>query len=281
MRPKQWLKNVLVLAAPFASGRLLESGVWLGLFGAFAAFVLASSCIYLVNDIKDVAEDRIHPTKRFRPIAAGELSVTAAWAMAGVTGVGALALCWFISPYLLATVACYLALQTGYAFWLKDRPIVDIAVVAAGFLLRAIAGGTACDIELSQWFLLVVSFGSLFVVAGKRYSELKELGGDAGTRRSLEHYTLSFLFMVWVVSIAVMIVSYSLWAFEQHGQNLWGVDWAVISIVPLTLALLRYVQEIDAGRAGEPENVLLGDRTLQVLALLWMLPVVLEVFGGR
>jgi decaprenyl-phosphate phosphoribosyltransferase len=273
------VKNVLVFAAPMAAGRLIDAVVLRNSAWAFVAFCLISSSVYLINDLRDAEADRAHPTKRFRPIAAGELSPAVAIVLAAICAVGALALSWFTAPMLAVTLACYWVLQVGYSLWLKDQPIIDLAMVAAGFLLRAVAGGVASELPLSQWFLLVASFGSLFMVAGKRYSELKQLGDQAGTRDSLQRYSLTYLAMVWAISISVVIVCYSLWAFEQSGSQLWGVAWNAISIAPFTLAVLRYAMAVDQGKAGEPEDVVLSDRVLQALAVLWIIPVAISVFG--
>ena len=279
MRPRQWVKNVLVLAAPLAAGRLFEPAVLAASAWAFVAFSLVSASIYLVNDLRDIEADRLHPTKRFRPIPAGELASTPAWVLAGLSLAASLVIGFWVQPMLGVTLAVYWVLQVVYSFFLKHQPIIDLAMVAAGFLLRAVAGGVASGLPLSQWFLLVASFGSLFMVAGKRYSELKELGTDAGTRASLERYTKSYLREVWSVSIAIVIMSYSLWAFEERFGQPFGVPWTAISIAPFTLAVLRYAMKIDQGRAGEPEDVVLSDRILQVLAVLWVIPVAISVFG--
>ncbi len=278
MRPRQWVKNVLVLAAPVAAGRLFEPSVLVNSLWAFVAFSLVSASIYLINDLGDVEADRLHPKKRFRPIAAGEVSTPLAYALAAVTAIGSLALGWSVAPLLAVTLAVYWLLQVGYSKFLKHQPLLDLAMVSAGFLLRAVAGGVASGLALSQWFLLVASFGSLFMVAGKRYSEMKELGTEAGTRPALERYSLSYLQVVWAVSISVVITSYSLWAFEQRAAQPWGIGWTAISIAPFTLAMLRYAMAIDEGSAGEPEDVVLSDRTLQVLAVLWVIPVSIAVF---
>lgn len=279
MRPKQWVKNVLVLAAPLAAGRLFEPAVLIASLWAFVAFSLVSASIYLINDSRDIEADRLHPTKRFRPIAAGEVALPTAYVLAAIAVAASLTLGFWVAPMLGVTLSVYWVLQVTYSFFLKHQPIIDLAMVAAGFLLRAVAGGVASGIVLSQWFLLVASFGSLFMVAGKRYSELKELGTEAGTRASLERYTKSYLREVWSVSIAIVIMSYSLWAFEQRYAQAFGVPWTAISIAPFTLAVLRYAMKIDQGKAGEPEDVVLGDRILQVLAVLWVIPVAIAVFG--
>ena len=278
MRPKQWVKNILVFAAPVAAGALFDPRVLINSLWAFVAFSLISASIYLINDIRDVDADRLHPKKRFRPIAAGELGARTATALAGVTMIASLALGWWVAPMLGITLAVYWVLQVGYSMFLKHQPIIDLAMVTSGFLLRAVAGGVASGIELSQWFLLVASFGSLFMVAGKRYSEMKELGSESGTRAALERYSLSYLRFVWAISCSIVIMSYSLWTFEHRANEPWGVAWTTISIVPFTLALLRYAMDIDAGNAGEPEDVVLNDRVLQGLAVLWMIPLGIGIF---
>src|SRR5664279_2504945 len=155
LRPKQWVKNVLVFAAPLASGRLLEWPVLRGTLLSLLAFILVSAFVYLVNDTRDLAEDRQHPTKRFRPIAAGEVSVPVALVLAAVCLAGGLAIGFWTSRMLGAVLVVYAVLQFTYSIWLKHRPIVDLALVALGFLLRALAGGVASGIPVSQWFLIV------------------------------------------------------------------------------------------------------------------------------
>lgn len=282
MRPKQWVKNVLVFAAPLAAGQLAAPAVLARSAQAFVAFSLISAAVYLVNDVRDADSDRQHPTKRLRPIAAGELSPAAALALAALCAAIALALGWFTAPALAVVLGVYALLQVGYSLFLKHQPIVDLAVVAAGFLLRAVAGGVASSLVLSQWFLLVASFGSLFMVAGKRYSEIVRLGPDAGTRASLERYTPTYLRFVWTLAAALVVLSYSLWAFDLRtpagAGHLWGVPWAQVSIAPFTLAMLRYAYEIDRGEAGAPEDVVLSDRMIQVLGVLWIVPLALAVF---
>ena len=278
MRPKQWVKNVLVATAPLAAGQLFQPTVLGRVALAFVAFCLVSATVYLINDVRDVAEDRLHPRKRFRPIAAGELSPRVALILSAVTGVAGLTLGFLVAPALGITLVVSLGIQVLYSAFLKHLPVVDLAVVASGFLLRAIAGGVATGIALSQWFLLVAAFGSFFMVAGKRYSEMKSLGSDAGTRRSLTRYSESYLRFAWMLAAVMVLISYSLWAFENRGDGTLGVPWTAISIAPFTLALLQYALEVDAGTAGEPEEVVLNDRVLQGLGLVWLAVISIAVF---
>lgn len=279
MRPRQWVKNVLVLAAPFAAGELLLPGIGFQLAIAFVAFSLAASGIYLVNDAKDVEADRAHPTKRNRPIAAGIVPPRLAIGVAVVLLAAAVALSLLASVSLVVVLAVYVAVQLSYCIWLKHQPVLDICIVASGFLLRAIAGGAATGIALSQWFLLVAGFGSLFMVAGKRYAEmmLAERTG-AKIRKSLESYSASYLRFVWGLSATVLITTYSLWAFEiREAEN--NPIWSAISIVPFVVAVLRYAVDVDSGSGGEPEEIALGDRVLQVLALMWIATLTVAVYA--
>lgn len=280
MRPRQWVKNILVLAAPVAAGSLFQPAVALNTLWAVIAFCLISASVYLINDVRDVEADRQHPKKRLRPIAAGELGVSPALVLAAVCLIVSLVLGFVVAPLLALTVGVYWVLQVGYSLYLKNEPIIDLAMVAAGFLLRAVAGGVASGIELSQWFLLVASFGSLFMVAGKRYSEIIELGPHAGTRASLARYSESYLRFAWVMACTAVIMSYALWAFEQQGSVEWlSIPWHAVSIAPFTLALMRYAYVVDRGDAGEPEDVVLKDRVLQVVGIIWVIPVAIGVFS--
>ena len=281
MRPKQWVMNVLVATAPLAGGRLLESQVLTGVGLAFIAFCLVSASVYLVNDVRDVEEDRLHPRKRFRPIAAGELKPSTALVLAAVCGLAGLALGFAVTIPLGITLVVYVAIQLLYSVFLKHLPVVDLAVVASGFLLRAIAGGVATETVLSQWFLLVAAFGSFFMVAGKRYSEMKAIGGEAGTRRSLGRYSESYLRFTWMLAAVMVLISYSLWAFETartDASDLLDIPWRAISIAPFTLGLLQYALEVDTGNAGEPEDVVLHDHVLQGIGAIWIVVISLAVF---
>jgi decaprenyl-phosphate phosphoribosyltransferase len=170
MRPRQWVKNVLVLGAPFAAGVIFQLPVLAAVGVAFVAFSLAASGVYLVNDVQDIEADRAHPTKRRRPVAAGLVSPRLALTVAMVLFVAAIGVSFMASMDLVLVTSVYIAVQLSYCWWLKHQPVVDISIVASGFLLRAIAGGAAAGIALSQWFLFTTAFGSLFMVAGKRYA---------------------------------------------------------------------------------------------------------------
>jgi decaprenyl-phosphate phosphoribosyltransferase len=280
VRPKQWVKNLLVLLAPVAAlGGDVDydyRDVAIKVLIAFVAFSLAASTVYLVNDVRDVEADKQHPTKRFRPIAAGVVPVWLAYALAAVLGVAALGVSWLASPNLVLVIAIYIAMQMAYCFGLKHQAVLDICIVSSAYLIRAIAGGAATGIPLSQWFLLVMTFGSLFMVAGKRYAEL-QLAERTGAkiRKSLESYTASYLRFVWTLSATAMVLCYGLWAFERDGAN---ASWYAVTIIPITIAVLRYAVDVDSGLAGEPEEIASKDRVLQLLLLAWIGTIGVAVF---
>ncbi|HEX2134104.1 MAG TPA: decaprenyl-phosphate phosphoribosyltransferase [Actinophytocola sp.] len=281
-RPRQWVKNVLVLAAPFAAyaaNPVFHPEVVFDAVVAFVAFCLVASAVYLVNDAIDVEADRAHPTKRNRPIAAGAVPVGVAYGIAVVLFLASFAVSLVSSWRLLVVVGVYAAVQLGYCLGLKHQPVIDLCIVASGFLLRAIAGGAAAGLPLSQWFLLVTAFGSLFMVSGKRYAEivLYERTG-ARIRASLSKYSASYLRFVWATSAAIMIMTYALWAFEIRQSAAGTSVWTVVSIIPFVIAVLRYAVDVDQGNAGEPEDIALRDRVLQVLGVSWVGCVALSAF---
>jgi decaprenyl-phosphate phosphoribosyltransferase len=238
-RPKQWIKNVLVFAVPGAAGVLGEARPLTRSVLIFAVFCLAASGTYFLNDRVDLSADRCHRTKRLRPVAAG----------------------------------------VAYTLWLKHEAILDLAAVAAGFVLRAVAGGIAVGVPISEWFLIVAMFGSLFMVAGRRSAELRALGDRAGSSRAtLAVYSASFLRFILVMSSTITVTAYCLWAFENHRADRGGI-WFQLSIVPFALAVLRYAYLLDQGLGSSPEDVVLADRSLQVLGLLWVLFFGIGVYG--
>ncbi len=270
-RPKQWVKNVLLLAAPGAAGVLTEweslGPVLLGIL----AFCLTASGVYYVNDLLDVESDRAHPVKSSRPIAAGIVPEPLAKVVAALLFLSGMVLAWLVSPAFLLVLVIYVVITTSYSFRFKHVPVVDLVLVSAGFLIRAIAGGVAADVRLSPLFLLVAAFGSLFMVAGKRHGEFREMGEErAATRASLSAYSDAYLRYVWSIASAVTMVGYSLWAF-QLSQGRPSPIWYELSVAPFVVALLRYAYLVEGGEGGEPEELVLSDRQLQLFGLVWAL----------
>lgn len=281
-RPKQWAKNVLLLGAPGAAGVLTHADVLGRLALAILAFCLVASGTYFLNDAVDVESDRRHATKRTRPMAAGWVPVPLGVAVGIALLAGGLATAAVVGWQLLVVTAIYVATTTLYSFRLKREPVIELAAVAAGFVIRAIAGGIAARVELSEWFLLVASFGALFVVAGKRHGEFMHASESrvAATRPVLAQYTLPYLRFVWTVACGAAAASYALWAFEQATEARYPSLFQ-LSVLPFVLALLRYALLLERGQGGAPEDVILGDRVLGVLGVLWVVVFGLGVYLGR
>jgi decaprenyl-phosphate phosphoribosyltransferase len=280
-RPKQWAKNVLVFSAPGAAGVLDEAGPLLDTLLAFAAFCLVASGTYYVNDARDVDADRRHPTKRRRPVAAGEVGVGTAFALGAVLLVAGVALGFGVRWQLGATVASYVVLTSLYSAVLKRIAVVDLVAVAAGFVLRALAGGAATGVPISEWFFIVATFGSLFMVSGKRGAEAAEMGDDAVSVRSvLAAYSPTYTAYLRSVTSGVVLVAYCLWAFEVADEATATIPWFQLSIVPFIVAILRYALVLDQGRGAAPEEIVLGDRPLQAVGLVWLVVYGLGVHAG-
>jgi decaprenyl-phosphate phosphoribosyltransferase len=183
-------------------------------------------------------------------------------------------------PGLVVSLVAYLVATSAYSMGLKNEPVIELAIIAAGFVLRAVAGGAATGITISPWFLTVAAFGSLFMAAGKRYSEFVSFRVDGrAARPALARYTAAYLRFVWSLSAAIMLTAYCLWAFQSglHGKQ--GLPFTAWSVVPFILAVLRYALDIDRGDAGAPEDIALGDRMLQVMGVTWLVMIALGAAG--
>jgi decaprenyl-phosphate phosphoribosyltransferase len=266
-RPRQWSKNLLVLAAPAAAGILFNPEVPGRLAVTFASFCAIASAIYLINDVHDRDEDRAHPRRRLRPIAAGEVSVTLALAVAATLAITGLAMQFVVTPWLAVVGLAYLALTVSYTFWWRDVAVADLAAIAGGFVLRALAGGVATDVTVSRWFLLVTSFGALFIVTGKRYVELRASGNGTIARRALAEYSERYLRFVIGLAATVATTAYCLWAFQRSHQA--RLSWYELTVIPFVLWLLRYALLLERGDGEAPEETVFGDAFLLTMTAAW------------
>jgi decaprenyl-phosphate phosphoribosyltransferase len=284
MRPRQWIKNLLVFMAPAAAGVLGDWHTAVRVTAAFLVFCVVASGTYLVNDVIDAESDRYHPVKRRRPVASGALRP----GLALGTGAGLIAVAiagaLFIGPWGFAVVvATYAALSIAYSMRLKREPVMELAVVASCFVLRAVAGGVVAQVHLSNWFLVFTSFAALFLVTGKRSAEYARLGLDRGEHRLvLDQYTESFLKSTLTISATVTVASYCLWAFERTGLLAHAghhIVWIELTVVPLVLAVLHIFRLLDAGQGGEPEQLALHDHVLQGYGVLWLVLMGVGLYG--
>jgi decaprenyl-phosphate phosphoribosyltransferase len=278
-RPNQWTKNVLVFAAPGALGVLNQwESLWKTLV-MFVAFCLVASGTYYWNDIQDVEQDRLHPKKKSRPIASGAIPLNLARIIGTLLLVGGPVLAAAVRLQAGGVIALYAVLTIAYSTRLKHVALLDLAIVASGFVLRAMAGAAGTQTPMSNWFVLCTTFGSFFIVTGKRFAELVEMGENAGsTRASLKSYTVPYLRQVLVVSCTATVVTYCMWAFENSTNSGESFPFHSLSIIPMVLALLRYLMVLENGGGGAPEEVFLRDRSLQFYGFVWILVYGLAVY---
>jgi decaprenyl-phosphate phosphoribosyltransferase len=279
-RPKQWVKNLLVFTAPGAAG-VLDQPRQLGLtLLMFLAFCMAASGTYFWNDILDVEADRAHPTKCRRPIASGAVPIGTARVAGVVLLAGGIALSTASGRWqTVAILVVYVLTTLMYSAWLKHVAVIDLVIIASGFVLRAAIGASAVEVKMSSWFVLCVTFGSLFIVTGKRYAEMREMGEQAATTRaSLDEYTPGFLRMVLSVSLGAALVSYCLWAFETKEVSGTDLPFYELSIPPMLTALLRYALVLEQGHGSAPEEIFAHDRMLQLLGVGWVVVFGLGVY---
>ena len=274
LRPKQWAKNTLVAAAPLAAGELSKGAIVVRALTLFLALCCASSAGYLVNDVRDRAYDRLHPRKRLRPIASGRVTVSTALVTAAVLAVASVVLsasCGRVAALLTLT---YLALTLAYSMWLKSVPGLEMVIVSAGFLLRAVIGGAGTSTVLSGWFLIVICAAALLVVAGKRVAEMHRLGAETphtgGAKRSaIRAYSRGYLRLVCVMAATVAVVAYAAWV-VLVGMHRGPAVFTAASAAPVTAAVARYVHVINNGGGESPEDALLDDWAMRVFGVLWL-----------
>lgn len=278
-RPKQWPKNVLVFGAPAAAGMLFEANVFWTATLAFLAFTLAAIGTYFINDAIDAPRDRLHPVKRHRPVAAGLISPRRA-KMVGVLSMGLALVPTAAIGRTGFTVAllAYIGLTLSYSVWLKEISLVDVVAVALCFALRAVAGGLAVGVPLSQWFVMVAFFGALFLVAGKRYGEHRRLGELATAHRPAAAAYADFYHQhVMTLSSGVTMVGYGLWAYS-HGFPSQALFLG--SFLFLVMVMLRFALLVHNGVSDDPVEIVWTDRPLRILVLVWIALVLAGVELG-
>lgn len=301
LRPRQWIKNFALYAALLFSGQLFNPNLFLVTTYGVIIFCALSSSIYIINDIFDVEKDRIHPFKRFRPLAHNDVSVSLAIAIAIVLVLGSMIASYLIEPAFFLIVVVYFLLHLSYSAYLKHIELVDILTLAAGYMLRVFAGEVVSNTHISAWLLLSVIALSLFLAIGKRRSELTLLshqeGAQLNTRKTLSHYTDKLLDIYLSIFATSTFISYSLFTFLENPRGLqftftfFPADalgtylqrkWLMVTIVPVAYGLMRYLQRIYEKHEGEsPERVLFSDRPLLMSVLIWTLIVIVLLYFSK
>jgi len=271
MRPKQWTKNFLVLASALFAGKLLHLEVMLLTGLAFISFCFVASSVYVINDIIDVEKDRLHPDKRKRPIASGALSIPAAVVLGIVLLAVAFGVAYYLGKLFLGIIVLYLVTNVAYSFRLKHVVIIDVMIIALGFVLRAISGAVAIGDSITPWFALCTMMISLFLALGKRRYELELFNGDSTKQRKvLSYYTVALLDQLITLVTAVTITSYALYTAESSGNKY------MMLTVPLVIyGIFRYLYLIHLEHAGgKPEEILLSDKHIYLTVIIFGITVV-------
>jgi 4-hydroxybenzoate polyprenyltransferase len=280
LRPRQWVKNFFVFAGLIFSQSLFTPLVWPAL-AAFAIFCALSGAIYLFNDLADVEKDRLHPTKRRRPIASGALSVRTGAAIGVMTLVGSLVAAYALSARFGVVATVYAALLTAYSVWLKHVVILDVLTVAIGFVLRAVAGAAAIGVEISGWLVICTILVALFLALGKRRHEYLTLHGDAAAHRPiLAEYSESFLDQMVAVVTASTVTAYALYTMSPDTVAKFHTRWLPLTLPFVLYGVFRYLYLLYRRElGGNPSDLLLSDRALLINTVLWMVALLLVIYG--
>ena len=282
LRPRQWVKNVFVFAALVFAGRLGDATAVGLAFAAFAVFCALASAVYLINDLRDRDADRLHPVKRHRPIAAGEIAPAGAAVLSVVLAVAALLAAFRISGALGLAAAAYFVLNFAYSFGLKRVVILDVMMVAAGFLLRAWAGALVLNVEISHWLVLCTGLLALFLGFVKRRQEIEALNGATASRPILREYSLPFLDQMIGVVTGATVVAYALYAFSPEVAQKLGTQHLGLTIPFVLFGIFRYLYLVHQRGQGEnPAAVMLADLPLMLDIALWGVAVVIALYVWR
>lgn len=279
MRPLQWTKNAVVFAALVFGMRLFDAAAFGAALGAALAFCAVSSAVYLINDAFDVEQDRLHPEKRFRPLAAGELGVGQAIAAAVLLLITSVLGSWWIAPPLLVVTVAYAFLMIAYTLVLKRVAVLDVLVIALGFVLRAVAGAVAIGVSISPWILVCTLLLALFLGLAKRRHELRSLVAPETHRWVLRSYSLPFLDWMLAICGVATVGAYLLYTIEARGVN--GQPAMLLTAPLVAFAIGRYGMIVIWGQGGgSPERALWSDRPLLVTVALWGAACVAILYSG-
>lgn len=283
MRPEHWIKNILLFVALPFSGQMMNPTSWLHCAWGFAVFCLLASGIYLLNDIRDKAADAMHPTKRYRPIASGKLSVPAAWVESILLAGLGMAMSVVLGPAFVLTAGAYVVLNLLYTYWLKHHAIIDVVILSLGFVLRAMASAEAIPVAVSAYLVLCTFMLCLFIALTKRRSEVNELAGGEirTTRRVNVFYTPERTEHMLSVSAGLSIVTYSLYCVAPSTVARLGSANLVWTTPLVVYAMFRYYCLTGQAGASDPVHVLLHDKVLWIVSLLWALMVAGVVLAGK
>ena len=278
MRIHHYIKNLLVFAPVVCSGNILNPGKLMPSVFAFISFCLMSSAVYFINDIKDVEKDRLHPTKCKRPIASGNISIKSAVAFTVIlilAAVGMMILC--RSLYSLIFLLVYFIINLAYSFGLKNIPLLDVAILVSGFLIRVICGSVATDIYISNWLYLVIISGAFYLGFGKRRNEYRDLRDDE-TREVIKKYSFNFLDKIMYVCMALIFVFYALWAVDERTVSAYHSSGLIWTVPLVMLIFMKYSMAVESDSDGDPVEVLVHDKVLLGLCTIYGIIMLLLLY---
>lgn len=272
LRPKEWIKNLFLLIPVFFAGKLFDIDILLSLGLAFIAFSFVASSIYIINDYRDIEDDRKHPLKCKRPLAAGTVSKSSAIIICILLLLAGLGISWYISQKFFFVIIIYLGLNLGYSFGLKNISILDIVIVATGFVLRIKGGGIVSNVGITEWLNIMVFLLALFMAIGKRRDDvLLKLSSGTDMRKSVKGYNLEYLNVALSLVCAVIVVAYFMYTMSPEVENRFGTYRLYYTCLFVLAGILRYLQIIFVQAAsGSPTKILYKDRFIQVTILLWV-----------
>ena len=281
LRVEQYTKNLIVFLPLFFSLQIGDADLLLRATAAFGAFCMAASAVYVFNDSIDLEEDRNHPVKKRRPLAAGTLSRGFAAVLIPLFALPALAASWLLSPFMLGVVLLYMVVNAAYAWKLKHIPILDIAVIASGFVMRVVVGGVVTGTAIYMWILIMTFLLALFLALAKRRDDVVLfLGTNGKARRAIDGYNIAFIDSAMMIMAAVTIVAYIMYTVSPDVMMKFGTDKLYVTTVFVILGILRYMQiTMVENRSGSPTEVLLRDGFLQLAILGWLATFAFLIYG--
>lgn len=300
LRPRQWIKNFAVFAAIIFSGSLFDIPTLEKAVIAFFLFCGLSSAAYIINDIFDIKKDRLHPFKKYRPLAHGDVSIPVALTIAVALIIFCIFFSYYVTPAFFGVALTYLVIQLLYSVFLKSIAIIDILAIASGYILRVYAGEFVSGFHISVWLLLTTISLALFLAIGKRRSELTLISRNkesniSAIRTSLSHYSERLLDVYASIFATSIFISYSLFTFLETPQGFkldlellspnflpafFQRKWLMVTIIPVVYGLMRYLQDIYEKHEGEsPEKVLLSDKALLTTVIIWLVLVLVIIYG--
>jgi 4-hydroxybenzoate polyprenyltransferase len=272
LRVPQWVKNLFMLLPLFFAGKLFEKDLLLHVLAGFICFSFTASAVYILNDYRDVESDRLHPSKKNRPLASGRVSLNLALFTGVVLLLSGFAGAWFLSPRFFGLLVFYFLMNVGYTFGLKHIAVLDTVIIATGFVIRIMAGGAVTGIPVSQWIVLMTFLLALLLGFAKRRDDvLIFMESGKKMRRSVDGYNLEFINLSMVMMAGVVIVAYLMYVMSDEVNARWQAPHLYVTAFPVIMGILRYLQlTFVKGKTGNPTKILLKDRIIQLVLISWV-----------